>query len=218
MIRVFLFLYITVSTAHPCMAQSSYYVEDPKVFTGGLILGANFAQVDGDTYYGYHRFGLNAGGVVYVHFTTKVGASLEILYSQKGSRGEAVTVSPVIGAFMASYYMNLNYIEVPLTFHFIYRDVDLEAGASYARLVRSGEWIQADHQVVIDPVLNRFNTTDIEYVFGVSRKIYKNLYANFRFQYSIISIRPNARVPAGFGYGNNGQFNNLLDLRLMYMF
>ena len=42
---------------------SNYYVEEPKLFTGGLILGANFCQVDGDRYAGYFKIGINAGAV-----------------------------------------------------------------------------------------------------------------------------------------------------------
>lgn len=198
--------------------QSNYYVEDPKVFNGGLLFGPNFTQIDGDTYYGYHKLGLNMGGVVYVHFTTKVGASIEIIYSQKGSRGEAILESPSIGTYVTKYFMNLNYVEVPLTAHVIYYDIDFEAGASYARLIKSREWILADYPVIIDPVRNSFNTSDLEYVFGIGRKIYKKLYANVRFQYSIISVRSNDRIPLDFGYGNNGQWNNLFSFRLMYLF
>ena len=46
----------------------SYYDEVPRTFYGGLIAGANFTQVDGDNYAGYHKVGLNAGGIVYTRF------------------------------------------------------------------------------------------------------------------------------------------------------
>jgi hypothetical protein len=209
---------IYLMIAQPCFAQSNFYEEDPKVFSGGLILGANFSQIDGDTYYGFHKIGLNTGGVVYVHFTQKIGASLEFIYSQKGSRGESVSESPSIGTYVAKYFMNVNYVEVPLTFHVIAHDLDFEAGVSYAYLIKSKEWIQADYPVIIDPVLNRFNTTDLDYVFGIGRKLYKKLYGNIRYQYSITSIRPNYRIPLDFGYGNQGQWNNLFCFRLMYFF
>ncbi len=212
------FIFAACGSAIRSVAQSNFYEEVPKVFNGGLILGANFTQVDGDTYYGYHKVGLNTGGVVYIHFNQKFGATLEFIYSQKGSRGEAVTESPSIGTYVAKYFMNLNYVEVPLTFHVMLHDVDFEAGASYARLVKSSEWIQADYPVIIDPVLNSFYTSDLEYIFGISKKIYKKLYGNIRFQYSIISIRANDHIPLDFGYGNNGQWNNLFNFRMMYLF
>ncbi len=199
-------------------AQSSYFDESQKVFNGGLLLGANFTQVDGDSYYGYHKVGLNVGGVVYVHFTHSFGASMELIYSQKGSRGEDITGSPAFGTYVEKYFMDLNYIEVPVTLHYIYHNFDLEAGLSYAYLITSSEWIEADQPVVIDPVYNRFNSTDFEYVFGLGRKLYKKLYANIRFQYSIVPVRPTERVPLGYSYGNAGQFNNLFNLRFIYLF
>lgn len=199
-------------------AQSNWYIEDPKVFEGGVVLGANFTQVDGDTYFGYHKTGINVGGVVYAHFTKTFGASMELLYSQKGSRGESVLESPLIGTYVTKYYMNLNYLEIPLTFHAIIRTIDVEGGVSYALLVKSKEWLLSDKQVVIDQQRSKFNATDLEYIFGIGRKIYKGLHANIRFQYSITSIRPPERIPTNYGYGNIGQFNNLFNFRVMYLF
>lgn len=198
--------------------QSNYYEPEPKVFDGGAILGVNFSQVDGDTYFGYHKVGVQVGGVVYVHFTKVFGASVELLYSQKGSRGESVKESPAIGTYVSKYFMNLNYAEIPLTFHAVIRTIDVEAGISYGLLVSSKEWVQTDQPVVIDPDKNRFNTSDIDYVFGIGRRVYKKLFANVRYQYSVTSMRPPERIPVGFGFNNNGQFNNLFNFRLMYYF
>ncbi len=199
-------------------AQSNYYEDEPKLFEGGILLGAVFSQIDGDTYFGYHKVGVNFGGRVYAHFTPVFGATLEIQYAQKGSRGEAVLESPTIGTYVTKYYMNVNYVEVPLTLHAILYTIDLEAGVSYARLVRSKEWILSDKPVVIDPEKARFNTTDFGYVFGIGRRVYKGLRANLRFQYSMVSIRPPERIPTNQGYGNIGQFNNLFNFRLIYLF
>jgi hypothetical protein len=213
-----LFILSSLFVCAHALAQSGYYLEDPKVFNGGIIAGANFTQVDGDTYYGYHKVGLNVGAVVYVHFTEKFGASMELDYTQKGSRGESVSNSVSIGQYVEKYFMDLNYAEVPVTLHYKTHKIDIEAGVSYARLINSKEWVLTDQPVVIDPVANRFNTNDIDYIIGAARQVYKNLYVNARFQYSIISIRPAERVPYGFGYGSDGQFNNMLNLRLIYLF
>ncbi len=199
-------------------AQSSYYEVEPKVFDGGLLLGANFAQVDGDSYFGYNKVGLNAGGVVYVHFNKIFGASIELIYSQKGSRGESVLESPAIGTYVAKYFMDLNYAEVPVTLHVIAHKLDVEAGASYARLIKARESIESDQPVSIDPDKNRFNTSDVDMILGLGGKIYKNLHANIRFQYSLTSIRPPERIPVGYIWGNIGQFNNLFNLRFIYFF
>jgi len=211
-------------TVYSCSrAQDGYYIEDPHVtFKGGLIAGANFTQVDGDTYSGYNKVGLNAGGVVYIHFTQTFGISMELLYSQKGSRGVTDAESVNIGEYIQQYHMNLDYAEVPLLLHYttVYRKrkLDFEGGGSYARLIKSSEWVLSDQPVVIDPVLNRFNNNDFNYIVGASIQLYKQWYVNGRYQYSITDIRPTDRVPIGYSYGSKGQFNNLCVLRLMYFF
>jgi hypothetical protein len=102
--------------------------------------------------------------------------------------------------------------------HAVLCKIDIEAGISYGLLVSSKEWVQTDQPVVIDPDKNRFNTSDIDYVFGIGRRVYKKLFANVRYQYSVTSMRPPERIPVGFGFNNNGQFNNLFNFRLMYYF
>jgi hypothetical protein len=219
---LFIFLFIALIFCPRAGAQNGYYLEEPKVFSGGLVAGGNFTQVDGDTFYGYDKVGLNAGGVVYVRFSGNVGASMEIDYTQKGSRAEVISSSVALGTYVQKYFMNLNYVEVPITVHgktyvkshLLY----IEAGLSYAYLIKSSEWVQADPPVIVDPVLNRFNTTDFDYIVGMNLNLYKNLYLNGRYQYSILSIRPTDRVPIGYSYGNKGQFNNMFNLRLMYLF
>lgn len=198
--------------------QSGYYIEEPKVFTGGLVVGANFSQVDGDSFYGYHKVGLHVGGIVYVHCTSKIGISMELTYTEKGSRGEQINESAAIGAYVEKYYMNINYAEVPVTLHYKIKKLDAEAGLAYARLINSKEWILADRAVAIDPVRNAFANTDISYILGIIVQAHKRIYAGIRFQYSALSIRPIDKVPAGFSYGHQGQFNNLLCFRVMYLF
>ncbi len=196
----------------------NYYEETPKVFDGGLILGLNFAQVDGDTYYGFHKIGLHAGAQVYIHFSSKIGMTMDLLYSQKGSRGETVLESPYLGTYVTKYFMNINYAEVPVTLHYKEHGFDFEAGLAYSRLINSNEYILSDKPVSIDPVKNAFGTTDIEYVVGLTTKVYKKFHVNARYEYSVISIRPNDRIPVNYGYGNNGQFNNVFNLRMIYLF
>jgi hypothetical protein len=71
--------------------------------------------------------------------------------------------------------------------------------------------------VVIDPVANRFNSTDISTLFGGYRFLNKNLVASLRFQYSAINIRPAERVPERYNMGR-GQRNNVVSIFLTYIF
>lgn len=192
--------------------------DDLKKFTGAVVMGLNFSQVDGDSYYGYHKVGLNAGAQVFIHFTNTVGITLELLYTRKGSRAVIETESLTQGAYFYKYYMDVNYVEVPILFHVTQGKYDYELGASYARLVNSKEFVVTDQPVYIDPIGNRFNTSDIDFTIGLTRHLYKNMMANIRYQYSLTSIRPPERIPYGYSYGNQGQFNNLFNLRLVYVF
>jgi hypothetical protein len=218
-----LFMLLLTCGIH-CSAQS-YYEEVPKVFTGGLILGANFAQVDGDTYYGFYKVGVNAGATVQVRFSEIFSAGMELLYVQKGVRGLAVVGSQYGSTYAQKYYLDLNYAEVPVLLHIkpgskcpTYLRADFETGVSYARLINFKEYAENDQPVYFNPTVNYFKNSDVDLVAGINYKIYKNLHLNFRYQYSLTTIRDAARIPVGFGYGNAGQYNNTCTLRLKYIF
>lgn len=202
-------------------AQDDLFIQegqDPKTFNGALVMGLNFSQVDGDSYYGYHKVGLNAGAEVLARLSPHFGLSMELLYSRKGSRAVTVTESLTWGTYVWKYYMDVNYIEVPVLLHAWSRKYDVEIGASYGRLINSDEYVVGDQPVIITPDANHFNSYDIDFTAGLTRKIYKKLFVNMRYQYSLTSIRPPERIPVGYSYGNRGQFNNLFNLRLEYMF
>lgn len=188
----------------------------PRLFQGRLIAGFNFCQVDGDTYAGYHKVGINTGGMVYVHFNPVLGASLEMVYTQKGVRGANVRESYTVGTYFDKYYLNLNYAEMALLFHLDTYRFDYEAGISFSPLLNAAEWAEADVPIVIDPALTYFNSHDIDYVFGLSYRINYRWAVNFRFQYSITSIRPWERTPPRYSNGDLNEYNDLASLRLIY--
>jgi Outer membrane protein beta-barrel domain len=194
-------------------AEDSYL--HPSLFEGRIVAGTNFCQVYGDTYGGYHKVGLNAGGMVYVHFKPALGASLEMVYTQKGVRSAAVKESYAVGTYFDKYYLNLNYVEMALMLHLDMFFFDYEAGISYAQLLKSAEWAEADVPIYIDPRLAYFNTRDFAYIVGLSRRINEHWCINFHFQYSATTIRPWDRVPPRYSDGSN-EYNALASLRLVY--
>ena len=80
---------------------------------GGISLGVNLTQVDGDQFYGFHKYGLNFGPMVILPLDMKKNwsVSMELLYSQKGSYHKGSTDSTY-------YRLNLDYIDVPVMVHF----------------------------------------------------------------------------------------------------
>lgn len=119
-------------------SMSSQPLNAQNRFKGGAILGFNASQMDGDQAAGYHKVGLNAGLRAIILLQPKMDISLDLLYSQRGSR----TMEYESPEFRA---VTLHYLEVPVLFH--YKDwlaqdkngnsfykASIEAGVSYGRL------------------------------------------------------------------------------------
>ena len=196
-------------------AQSHFFKDDPHVFYGGVCLGMNMAQVDGDGYGGYNKAGLNVGGCVYAQFSPAIGMSMEFLYSQKGSRGVTESYSNAVGSYFQKYYLDLNYVEVPLLFNF-FTDHRLHAsiGASYGRLIKAKEDMITDAGFYIDHDKYFFNKNDFNGIAGLTYQLYKGLFINARYQHSINTIRPAERAIVGWGVD---EYNHTIALRLIYL-
>lgn len=131
-----------------------------RLFEGRIITGLNFTQIMGDNHGGFHKVGANVGGMVYVHYKEVLGLSFEMLYTQKGVRSANVKESVTLGTYFDKYFLNLDYVEACLMLHLDCFILDYEAGISYARLVKSQEWAEADVPIVIDQSLAAFNAHD----------------------------------------------------------
>lgn len=196
---------------------TSFYIEEPRTFYGGLLLGGNFSQVDGDSYAGYHKVGLNVGGIVYTQLAPNLAASIEILYSQKGSRGHKQQLSAGNQYLITNYRINLNYAEVPVMLnYFDRRRSHFGGGFSYSQLINSDERIETSppDPSLVDLNKYTFKKSDINFLLAGNLHLWQGLFLNMRFQYSLIPVRKN--IPPG--YGRAEQFNNLWTLRLMYLF
>lgn len=194
-------------------AQDSYYVEDDHTFHGALVAGGTFTQIDGDTYYGYHKIGFEVGGAMYMMLGSNIAAAMEILYTQKGSKGNAPINN---GPFNINQYsINLNYAEVPLMLYYMDKHRHhFGAGLSYSQLISTNEKATTDpdqHTVFTN---YPFHKGDLNFILSGNLHIYKGFILGARFQYSLLPIRTN--VPPG--YGRNEQYNNMWVIRLMYMF
>ncbi|MBL7772054.1 MAG: PorT family protein [Chitinophagaceae bacterium] len=193
---------------------------DEQTFIGGVSLGANFAQVDGDNFAGYHKPGLNGGLIVFSKLSTKTALGLELTYSQKGSRAGASQLPRKANdqnTILTDYRIQLNYLEVPLYLsYFDKRRNNIGAGLAYGQLVRSKETYRNESGTVYenDAKLFPFRKFDLSYVINGSLQVYKNLFINMRFSYSLVKIR------SSYNYitGRPEQFNNVYTLRLQYLF
>ena len=200
------------------VAQSSYYLEEPRTFYAGPILGANFTQVDGDNFAGYHKVGINVGGIVYAQLAEHFAASMEILFSQKGARSNTGKPASKPNYIIEDYHLNFNYAEVPIQLNFFdKRKSHFGGGLSVSQMVSYSETLKT---TPFDPDAQDLETKypvkkiDLNFVLGGNLHLWKGLFLNMRFQYSLLPIRTN--IPAG--YGRTQQFNNMYTLRLVYLF
>ncbi len=76
-------------------------------FSGGLLIGFNAAQIDGDQLAGYHKLGFNTGMGISYDLENNWLVNVDFLFSQRGSRSRYIESEPVRS-------LTLNYIELPV--------------------------------------------------------------------------------------------------------
>ena len=196
-------LLITLFLVKPASAQR---------FLGGLSVGANFCQVDGDQFYGFRKVGLNFGPMAILPFGKQKqwSVSMELLYSQKGSYHKGSTDSTY-------YRLNLDYIDIPVMVHFTDKEIiSAGAGICYGQLINKSESTLPDSIMV--PKSN-FLPYDLSLLGEVSVRLWNRLWFNVRYQYSMISLRTvtfkNSNI-AGDTWDRK-QYNNLISVRLTYI-
>jgi hypothetical protein len=215
--RSLIYIFLAVALLGSVTRSSAQrYLDEYQVFYGGLIGGLNFTQIDGDDIKGYSKVGFNAGGIVYARLDDHVAASLEILYSQKGSRlPSAIQLNT--GEYITYYKIKLNYAEIPVLINYFVdsKRSHFGGGFSYSQLASSKEDLQmTPSSGIFDQTKYPFKKADLNIVLGGDLHLYHGLFLNIRFQYSLISIRNHAPTDAA----DVTQFNNLWVTRLMYLF
>jgi hypothetical protein len=220
----FYFIFFMLPVVCGAQVNNFFATEDdatPRTFYGGLTGGLNFSQVDGDTYAGYSKVGWNGGGVVYARLTDHFGFSMELIYTQKGSRSIQYMETAGAVPYINNYTLKLNYAEVPVMIyvapHCLSSRFHFRAGVSYGQLINYSETALTYTAVNLDPKLYPFHQYDIDYLADLDYMFYKGWFLNFRYSYSLTSIRDAQDIPPGYGYGAKGQYNNFFTLRLMYL-
>ncbi len=213
--RSFLIFFICCFSSLTMNAQHLFSEEDERLFYGGIHLGTNFSQVDGDGFSGYRKVGIAGGGLVILRPKHWFGASLGLGYAQKGSHEARITETS-LGPAVFRYRIHLQYAELPLLLHlFPGGRTQFCAGVSYSRLINSKEEAEDIYPIRISPELYPFRKQDWSGILGGSIRIYGSWFFGVQYQYTIGSIRSDPFIPPGFGGG--GQRNNLMAFRLLYM-
>jgi opacity protein-like surface antigen len=186
-------------------------------FNGGALFGICASQVDGDTYAGFDKVGLQGGVFVNTKFTKAWGAQMEIKYNAKGARKKTSKDDP------ETYSLTLHYIDLPLMINLAIQDKFIfDAGFVPGYLfAKKGE--EAGTKMS-DEHISAFKKVDVSWLLGLNYKITDNFIANIRYSYSLFSIRDYETVDANysfianiFGY-TNGDYNNFLTMGIYYQF
>ena len=207
-----------------------------QVIKGAVFGGLNLTQVEGDEVFGFKRPGAHVGAAAILPFTDRWSLTLETLYSMEGAFQRATQdeqwvetmVDPVTGErlnpynedrFMinGAYNLHLNYVRIPLIFHYNDRALALGVGFQYGRLVGVKEVEQHiyDMTSVADTA---YKKNDYNVLVDARVRLYKGLFFNVRWSYSLANIRErtfyNIYSTETF---NRKQFNHALTFRLMWI-
>jgi hypothetical protein len=179
-----------------------------------LMAGVSPSQVHGDAYSGFHKLGGMGGLGVETVFSEKSSMSLSFLFIQKGAqKNQNLSKND-----LTAYYLNLNYLEVPILVTYTQQKFIFDAGISAAYLVN---YYEADQNMVYTGVFP-FQKLDYSVKVGLGYNINPKWFVNFRSSNSFITIRPN-RIKQAIYYNNiiartfnKGYYNNILEFTLGY--
>ncbi len=215
------FCFFLLAFLYTIKAEAQYGDEDDRLFFGGLIFGANYSQVDGDNFAGYHKAGLNLGAVLYMNIGRPAVLSMELLYAQKGSRAgqnQLPRLSMDQSTVITDYKINLRYAEVPVLInYFDQKKNNFGAGFSAAYLGSSKESYRDGNGAIFETEARvfPFRKYDVNFVLNGGAHIWKGLVINLRMQYSILTIR---NLSNSITSTRQQQYNNVVSTRLMYIF
>lgn len=207
-------------------------------FIGTAIAGINCTQVDGDEVYGFRKVGFVGGASVMLALDNKQQwfATLELLYSQKGSKSkqyfDTTAYAPVMFQDVDRSYpfqsnvkchLKLDYVEVPVIFH--YEDprtgCAFGVGASWGRLINAQETYNGFRRYT-SINSNTYSKNEWSVIGEVKFRIYKGLKINFRYQYTFIPIRKitfvTLRTNGSVMSEDRNQYHNMFSIRLSYSF
>ena len=199
-----------------------------QAFQGAISAGINISQVDGDEVYGFRKVGFNGGPSIIVPLgkQKKWSISREILCSmcgayQKGGPAISDTLPPdtTVPLSYNGYKLNLNYVQIPLMVHFTDKKIIAGGvGFAYNQLVSVKEWedgIRQEQTTLSGP----YTLADFQVLADVRFRLWRNLWANLRYSYSLVPIRTRHFTNVTeTKVWTRKQYNNVITLRLTWIF
>ncbi len=189
----------------------SNQIEAQQRFKAGIIAGLNASQINGDASAGYNKVGLVGGLRGVSILSNKMELSIELLFSQQGSRTELTTQT-----IANQYAIHLNYAAVPIIFNYLdweqedYHRIHFHGGLAYSRLL-SVNVTDPDY----DLVANEFNDNDISILGGITYYLNRKIGLTARYTRSLTLLFNNNKVTS---INANSLVGYFLTFHGVYMF
>lgn len=192
------------------------------------VVGATVSQIEGDYLKGFKKWGFTAGvgAQAALDKNERWFLSVEVDFAQRGVN-EYVRNSEI--PYLISG-MTLNYVDIPLTFHFKdpYGGIMLGVGLAYSRLVQQPHGTISFNPAYVVPDTSdmSFLKNDLAVAGDLRFTIWRGLQFNIRMQYSIIPVKESwtfvEHVTANDSepplVTTNDCFNFSVSVRLLYLF
>ncbi len=187
-------------------------IASAQEFHGGVIAGLVGSQVAGDSYSGFNKAGIFAGGFVSLDVGKASGLQLELTYFQKGSRE-----NPTEKNGYQSYLLRLNYIELPLLYQYKTGIFTFFGGPSAGFLMGYHEEVNqeviSDQQYYVKPA-----RVTLQFNLGFQFNITPEIGVNFRTNNSLLNVFSENVTGDVFRFFDHGRYNDALVLSMYYQF
>ncbi|HSN50384.1 MAG TPA: porin family protein [Bacteroidales bacterium] len=218
--------YLKIFTISFSLLVCFSFTSTAQRFLGAVSAGMNLTQVDGEEVIGFKKVGFNGGPSVIFPFgkNKKWSVTMELLYSQNGSYRKEQYLNDTIfdsTEYYDGYRLTLNYIQIPLIVHFTDKNfIAGGLGVQYGRLMSFKEYEDKNDPRGLHRTDSlKFNTSDIQILADFRLRVYKRLWFNLRYSYSILPIRIKTfENPFTLSTWTRKQYNNVLTFRVVYIF
>ncbi len=219
--RKYLSLLFAVMVSTACFAQHNHNAQVIRAYPS---VGATASQMRGDELRGFKKRGFSAGVGALVSLDSRdmFHLSIEANYAQRGSFNN--TNDPY-----SIYGFTLNYVEIPLLFHFTdpYGGMTFGIGLQYGRLVQQphGNIYYSPDYFVPDTSDMSFLKSDFSAVLDFRFPIWKGLMLDIRWQHSILPVKRSwsfteysPTMLGGQTTWSNKVYNSSVTIKLLYLF
>jgi hypothetical protein len=185
------------------------------LFQAIIHAGFNAAQIDGDNYHGYNKFGFDGGVAAMVRFHKYVSVSMSLDFSMKGAKAALKTDNNPADSGL--YKVKLNYIEIPIMLNIHDKKIVMfSIGPQISFLVGYKEYGLAGNDITNNPKpyfgYGQPAKVQLDGVAALHFIIKDHFGFGGKFTYSILKMRGAAiynRYP--------GEYNNVLTFDVEYI-